>query len=56
MTVINHETFITVEMIENSHHVMSDNLTQIIEIIMNYHSKNTEIKNVTKVEIVSVTD
>ena len=56
MTAIDHETSITIEMIENSCHVTNDNLTQTIETVMNHHSENMKIKNVTEVEIVSVTD
>ena len=54
MTVINYETFIIVEMIRNSCHMTSDNLAQTIETVVNHHNKNTKIKNVTEVEIVSV--
>ena len=51
---IDHRTSIMIEMIENSHYVMSNNLAQTIEIFVNYHSKNTEIKNITKVKIISM--
>ena len=56
MTTIDYETFIMTEMIENSCHVTSDNLTQTIETIINHYSENVKIENVTEVEIVSMTN
>ena len=54
MTIINHKTFMIAEMIRNSYHMISDNLAQTIEIIINSHNENMKIENITKVEIVSV--
>ena len=56
MTAIDHETFITAEMIENSCHMTNNDFTQTIETVVNHYSKNMKIKNITEVEIVSVTN
>ena len=56
MTAINHKTSVIIEMIRDSYHMTRNNLTQTIKIVMNYHSENTEIKNVTEIKIISVTN